>query len=76
MLDAAKSKNYYEFLNVQPTASADEIKKSYYGLAKKFHPDRYHHSTKGEIKEALETIFSTLSQAYETLKVPCHADQL
>lgn len=70
MLDAAKSKNYYELLNVQPTASADEIKKSYYGLAKQFHPDRYHHSTKGEIKEALETIFSTLSQAYETLKVP------
>lgn len=70
MLDAAKTKNYYEFLNVQPTASADEIKKSYYTLAKKYHPDRYHHSTKGEIKEALETIFSTLSQAYETLKVP------
>ena len=70
MLDTATTKNYYEFLNVQPTASVDEIKKSYYALAKKYHPDRYHHSTKGEIKEALETIFSTLSQAYETLKVP------
>lgn len=70
MLDAAKVKNYYEFLNVQPNACADEIKKAYYTLAKKYHPDRYHRSTKGEIKEALETIFSTLSQAYETLKVP------
>jgi curved DNA-binding protein CbpA len=70
MLEAAKVKTYYEFLNIPPAASADEIKKSYYTLAKKYHPDRYHHSTKGEIKEALETIFSTLSQAYETLKVP------
>ena len=70
MLDAAKSKNYYDFLNVESSAGIDEIKKSYYGLAKRFHPDRYHHSTKGEVKEALEIIFSTLSQAYETLKVP------
>ena len=32
-------KNYYAILNVQPTATEDEIKRSYRVLAKKYHPD-------------------------------------
>ena len=51
-------------------ASPDEIKKSYYSLAKKYHPDRYHQSKSEDLKNALEVIFSTLAQAYDTLKVP------
>jgi curved DNA-binding protein CbpA len=70
MLDKAKTRNYYEVLSVSVTASHDEIKKSYYALAKKYHPDRYHQTTEGDLKDALDTIFSTLSQAYDTLKVP------
>jgi curved DNA-binding protein CbpA len=48
----------------------DEIKKSYYSLAKKYHPDRYHQSKSDDLKSALDVIFSTLAQAYDTLKVP------
>ncbi len=70
MLDRAKSQSYYDLLNISPTALPDEIKKSYYSLAKKYHPDRYHQSTVADLKSALETIFSTLAQAYDTLKVP------
>jgi curved DNA-binding protein CbpA len=70
MLDRAKTRNYYEVLDVSVTAALDEIKKSYYALAKKYHPDRYHQTTEGDLKDALDTIFSTLSQAYDTLKVP------
>ena len=70
MLDRAKNHNYYDLLDVGPTAVMDEIKKSYYSLAKKYHPDCYHQSTSQDFKEALDTIFSILSQAYETLKVP------
>jgi curved DNA-binding protein CbpA len=70
MLDKAKTKNYYDLLNVSATASPDEIKKSYYSLAKKYHPDRYHQSKSADLKNALDVIFSTLAQAYDTLKVP------
>jgi curved DNA-binding protein CbpA len=70
MLDKAKTRNYYELLGVPATASPDEIKKSYYTLAKKYHPDRYHQTTQEDLKNALDAIFSTLSQAYDTLKVP------
>ncbi len=69
-LDKAKTSNYYELLSVSTTASADEIKKSYYALAKKYHPDRYHQSGSVDLKNALDIIFSTLAQAYDTLKVP------
>ncbi|MEW5976976.1 MAG: DUF4388 domain-containing protein [Acidobacteriota bacterium] len=70
MLERSKSQNYYDLLSVPVTASLDEIKKSYYALAKKYHPDRFHQAAAEDIKQALDSIFSTLSHAYDTLKVP------
>ncbi len=70
MLDNVKTQNNYELLNVTAGASADEIKKSYYALAKKYHPDRFHQTSAKDLKAPLELIFSTLVRAYDTLKVP------
>src|SRR6195256_1295699 len=50
-------KDYYDILGVKKTASADEIKKAYRSLAKKFHPDK----NKGN-KEA-ENKFKEISEA-------------
>jgi hypothetical protein len=35
---------YYKALNVSPNATLEEIKKEYYLLAKKYHPDNNEHS--------------------------------
>ena len=35
----ADKRDYYEVLGLQKGASADEIKKSYRSLARKYHPD-------------------------------------
>jgi DnaJ-class molecular chaperone len=37
---------YYKVLNVTTTATADEIKREYYKLAKKYHPDNTNENSK------------------------------
>jgi molecular chaperone DnaJ len=56
------SENYYELLNVEKNAKADEIKKAYRKLAKKYHPDK----NQGD-KES-ENMFKAINEAYEVLK--------
>ena len=54
-------KDYYKTLAVSKGASADEIKKSYRKLARKYHPD----ANKGDAKS--EERFKEISEAYNVL---------
>ena len=56
-----KYKDYYATLGVDKKASAEEIKKAYRKLARKYHPDV------SKEKDAKEK-FQDVSEAYETLK--------
>src|SRR3954453_18453377 len=56
-----KYKDYYATLGVAKDASADDIKKAYRKLARKYHPDV---SKEPDAKEK----FQDVSEAYETLK--------
>ncbi|MDR7270232.1 curved DNA-binding protein [Pelomonas saccharophila] len=56
-------KDYYATLGLDPGASADEVKKAYRKLARKYHPD--------VSKEAgAEARFKEVAEAYEVLKDP------
>ncbi len=56
-------RDYYKILGAERTASADDIKKSYRRLARKFHPDV------SKEKDA-EARFKEVQEAYEVLKDP------
>lgn len=57
---------YYELLDINEAADAEEIKKAYYRKVKEFHPDR-HFGLPPTMKEKLNVIFSYLNEVYETL---------
>src|SRR3954453_5138804 len=54
-------KDYYKILNVARGASADEIKKAFRKLARKYHPDVNPGDKKAEEK------FKEINEAYEVL---------
>jgi DnaJ-class molecular chaperone len=60
----ATKRDYYEVLGVGKTASADEVKKAYRKLARKYHPDtnRSDPSAEGKFKEVQEA-YDVLSDA-------------
>ena len=52
------NKDYYKILGVEKNASKDEIKKAFYKLAHKYHPDK---------KEGNEAKFKEVNEAYQVL---------
>jgi tetratricopeptide (TPR) repeat protein len=59
--------NHYHMLDVSESATAAEIKKAYFRLAKRYHPDRHYDPDMADLKPMLEALFSRLTQAYNTL---------
>ncbi len=62
--------NYYEILDASRGATPDAIKRAYYALAKKYHPDRHGREEFQGVQSQLEEILGRLSDAYEVLSSP------
>jgi curved DNA-binding protein CbpA len=59
--------NHYEVLDVTASAGDEQIKRSYYALARRFHPDRFQVKATSTEHARIESAFARVTQAYEIL---------
>ena len=59
--------NDYKVLEIEPSATDEEVKKAYRKQAMKHHPDKVNHLGE-EIRKAAEERFAKLNEAYERIK--------
>ncbi len=67
MREGLQSKNYYQILNVPRTSTEDEIKKAYFNLARRFHPDRFDREVQAAHRDQIDEVFDAITNAYRTL---------
>lgn len=58
---------YYQILDVPSSASMTDIKKGYFAMARKYHPDLFARDLSVEKKEMVEEVFDQITKAYHTL---------
>jgi curved DNA-binding protein CbpA len=58
---------HYQLLGVPADADKKAIKRAYYDLASRCHPDRFFRKNMGAYKRRLEAIFASITHAHDTL---------
>ena len=66
-LDKAVDANHYGVLELNAQADEDEIRSSYYLLARRYHPDRFRSGEMLDLLPRIEAFFSQVTEAYNTL---------
>jgi hypothetical protein len=67
---------HHEILGVERASDPREIKRAYFQLSKRFHPDRYFRRRIGDYAQRLDRIFRHVALAYELLSDPATRDEL
>jgi len=62
--------SFYEVLKLGHDASPQDIKNSYYALARRYHPDLFHMQAGTPLHASVESAFAKIAQAYVTLTDP------
>ncbi|MEK6699681.1 MAG: DUF4388 domain-containing protein [Nitrospirota bacterium] len=62
-----EGRDHYQALGVTDGASGAEIKKAYFKLAKRYHPDRHFDPELNDMKSTLESLFTRITEAYNAL---------
>lgn len=65
---ALPSLNYYQLLGVAPDADPAAVKAAFYRVSRDYHPDRYFRFPNDNFRNAVNTIYKRISEAYTVLK--------
>ena len=63
----AQEQNFYDLLGVRTTADESDIRRAYYGFAKRLHPDRFQAPQFDPLRKKIEHLFAMLTEAYNIL---------
>jgi curved DNA-binding protein CbpA/Tfp pilus assembly protein PilZ len=64
-----EEQDYYQLLGVTREVGPVEIKRAYYRVAKRYHPDRYGDAGFADVIDQLKILFVRINTAYHTLSV-------
>lgn len=64
--DRLDALDYYDLLQVEPTASVDDVRRAFHAFALRYHPDRFSGSTP-EKQERAATIYRRGAEGYRVL---------
>jgi len=62
------AKTHYEMLGIDVKVEMKDVKQSYFALAKRFHPDHFHHVDDPLLVGRIQSAFTKLAQGYDVLK--------
>ena len=65
--DTLPSMTLYQILDIPRTATDDEVKKGYFQMARRFHPDRFDRQIVVEFKAQIDEVFDGITNAYRVL---------
>jgi len=58
----------YTMFGIGPDAETATIKSAYFSYARRFHPDVFHKNVEPELHKKIQSAFTEIAQAYETLR--------
>jgi DNA-binding response OmpR family regulator/curved DNA-binding protein CbpA len=63
--------DYFALFGIEDSADQETLRRSYVGLAKKYHPDRYQQDNfSRDLRQKVNALFQHISEAYEILSQP------
>jgi curved DNA-binding protein CbpA len=69
-LERIDEADHYAVLGLTPKASTEEIREAYYYLARRYHPDRFRTGHLQDLLDRMESYFTKVTEAYNTLFDP------
>ena len=59
--------DHYQLLGVERDVGRRPLRKSYFQMSKRYHPDRFYQKILGDYESMIEAIFQRVTRAYQTL---------